>query len=450
MADRDAPVWIAAHEGYYGPPLRPEQRVALVGWLGAHGFDGYAYSPKDDERNRARWREPYPPEAMAEFAELQAACVEAGIDLVVMLSPGLDWRAGDPTEVEAVAAKLAGFAELGVSSFAINWDDVPGSGADAGTEHGGAVAAAIARVEAQVGRDLTWMACPVDYAVAEPTEYLTAFAAAVPATVDIAWTGPSVLTRSLSADELHGIEAALDRSVAFCENFPVNDLGMADVLHLGPYPRRDPALATGHRRVFVNVMDRIEASKVALVQAERFWHLDPGRESGGPSADVEREVAWLDAIEAFDGLEPLARACRSWVADPEPDPELVAWGAAALDGDDRLAEFLRAGCREGLDPAIAAEVEPWLAQWELEAAAMLAALDLLAKRRTPSIPALWTAAQAWDQARAGRPQVFGIRFARYPMTRHDGRRLLADRGAVVHGTNLTDRLWAAVLDQLGC
>jgi hypothetical protein len=46
--------------------------------------------------------------------------------------------------------------------------------------------------------------------------------------------------------------------------------------------------------------------------------------------------------------------------------------------------------------------------------------------------------------------VFGIRFARYPMTRHDGRRLLADRGAVVHGTNLTDRLWAAVLDQLGC
>src|SRR5690242_7952429 len=116
MADGNGRTWIAAHEGYYGPPLRHDQRLALVAWLGEHGYDGYAYSPKDDERNRARWREPYPPEAMGEFAELQAACVAAGIELVVMLSPGLDWRAGDPAEVEAVAAKLLGFAELGVSS----------------------------------------------------------------------------------------------------------------------------------------------------------------------------------------------------------------------------------------------------------------------------------------------------------------------------------------------
>src|SRR5690242_10209405 len=116
MGDSDGRTWIAAHEGYYGPPLRHEQRLALVDWLGGQGYDGYAYSPKDDVRNRARWREPYPPEAMAEFAELQAACAIAGIDLVVMLSPGLDWRSGDPADVEAVAAKLLAFAELGVSA----------------------------------------------------------------------------------------------------------------------------------------------------------------------------------------------------------------------------------------------------------------------------------------------------------------------------------------------
>jgi hypothetical protein len=170
------------------------------------------------------------------------------------------------------------------------------------------------------------------------------------------------------------------------------------------------------------------------------------------SRSAARQQAWLDVIAGFDGLEPLARSCRSSVADPDPDPDLVEWATAALvdPDEDRLATFLRAGCRDGLAPALAAEVEPWLAQWELEAAAMLAALDLLAARRTPSIPALWAAAQAWATARAGRPQVFGIRFARYPMTRHDGVRLLADRGAVVHGTNLTDRLWAATLDQLGC
>ena len=129
---------------------------------------------------------------------------------------------------------------------------------------------------------------------------------------------------------------------------------------------------------------------------------------------------------------------------------LSAWADAALDGDDRLASHLRAGCRQGLDPALAAEVGPWLDQWDAEATAMLAALGLLATGRAPSIPAVWTAAATWEAARRGRPQVFGIRFALYPMTRRDGDRLVADRGAVVHGTNLTDRLWAKVLERIGC
>ena len=460
MGERDERVWVAAHEGYYGPPLTHAQRLDLIRWAGANGLDGYAYAPKDDDLNRARWRDPYPPEAMARFAELHEACEGAAIDLVVMLSPGLDWRAGDPTEVEAVAAKLEAFAGLGVSSFAVNWDDVPGRGAEAGAEHGGAVAAVVERVDVAAGRTLTWLTCPVDYAVAAPTPYLAAFAAALPAEVAVAWTGPSVLTRTLAAPELHGIEAALGHPVAFCENFPVNDLGMSGVLHLGPYPSRDPALVGGSRRVFVNLMDRVEASRVALVQAERFWHGGGGvwqqdaprstRSRSGRVEDDPRHDAWLDAVRRFAGLEPLARSCWSWVADPEPEPDLVAWATAALDGDDRLADFLRAGCRDGLAPSLAAEVEPWLDQWEVEATAMLAALDLLAAARPPTIPALWAAAQQWDHARAGRCQVFGIRFARYPMTRHDGSRLLAERGAVVHGTNLTDRLWAAALDQLGC
>ena len=282
------------------------------------------------------------------------------------------------------------------------------------------------------------MTCAVDYAVATPTAYLTAFADAVPAEVDLAWTGPSVVTRDLALDEVAALEQQLGHRVAFAENFPVNDLGMAEVLHLGPYPERDVALADGPRRVLVNFMHRVEASKVGLAAAERFWH---GRRT-------DREAVWTEVVGSVPGLAPLARACRSWVGEPDPDPTLASWADAALDGDDRLEQYLRAGCRDRLEPALAAEVGPWLEQWDLEATAMLAALGLLRAGRAPGIPAVWTAATCWDLARRGHPQVFGIRFARYPMTRRDRDRLVAGRGSVVHGTNLTDRLWTAVLDRL--
>lgn len=443
--------WLAAHEGWYGPPLGTAQRCELVRWLADEGYDGYAYSPKDDDHHRNRWREPYPPEAVAGFEQLAATCDEVGVDLAMMVSPGLDWRSGDPSEIDALAAKLARFADLGAAVLSVNWDDVPGHGAEAGAEHGGAVAEVVGRVGAD-HPDLSWIACPVDYATATPTAYLRAFAAAVPAAVEIGWTGASVVAPGLEAAEVDALERPLGRRLAFCENVPVNDLGMADVLHLGPYPERDPALV-GQRRVLVNFMHRAEASKPGLALAARFWHREvpPDRPAGEP---VDREAAWEDLLASQPALAPLARSCRSWVGDPGPDPLLLAWADAAVEAEigaganHRLADFLRRGCRDGLDPGLATEVEPWLAQWDLEAAAMLAALDLLAAARPPSVPALWAAAGTWDDARRGRPQVFGIRFARYPLTRRHGDRLVADAGAVVHGTNLTDRVWAAVLERL--
>ena len=129
--------WIAAHEGYYGPPLRHEQRLELVRWLGAHGFDGYAVLTEGRRTEPGPVARALPARGDGGVRRAaRPACEAAGIELVVMVSPGLDWRAGDPSEAEAVAAKLTSFVEIGVSSFATNWDDVPGAGVVAGAEHG--------------------------------------------------------------------------------------------------------------------------------------------------------------------------------------------------------------------------------------------------------------------------------------------------------------------------
>lgn len=349
--------WLAALEGYYGRPLDPQARVELVRWLPTVGYDAYVHAPKDDPYQRARWREPYPADALESLRAVAGACAEAGIGFGLTISPGLDWHLGDVADVDRLTRKIESLQPLGPATIGIAWDDTPAGGGGLGADHG----AAVATVADRIGRDaVRWFTCPVDYAVSTPTPYLEQFAAALGDGIEIMWTGPSVVTDDLAAEPAVSLAATLGRPLLFAENFPVNDVGMSPALHLGPYPHRAPAAMAATTGTIVNFMSRPRASRVGLALAAAAW-LDP-------SAD--RVAAWREVIAAEPGLEPLARACRSWLDDPGPDPELAEWAASAGPDDRRLHDFLDRGCRDGLDPDLAVEVEPWLVAWEREAAVM--------------------------------------------------------------------------------
>jgi hypothetical protein len=46
---------------------------------------------------------------------------------------------------------------------------------------------------------------------------------------------------------------------------------MADVLHIGPYPARDPDVVPMIESTVVNFMQHPLASRIGLAAAERFW-----------------------------------------------------------------------------------------------------------------------------------------------------------------------------------
>jgi hyaluronoglucosaminidase len=311
--------WIGAVEGYYGPPLSREARIELVRWMGSHGFNSYCYAPKDDPFHRQRWREPYPPAEREALAELVEEGRRAGVEVALAISPGLDYRAED---AGTLVTKLQSFRDLGARILAVAWDDVNPGGAELGELHGGAIAAA---VDALDDGELRWVSCPTDYAASSATPYLRAFADALPDKVDILWTGPSIVTPDLSADMVRAFATELGRPPLFGENFPVNDGTMINVLHLGPYPPRDPEVVAATTGVWCNLMPRALASRPGLALATRFWNDPRG----------EREQAWAETIAEFPGLGPLARASRNWANDGEPDAELLRWAEAALDGDQR-------------------------------------------------------------------------------------------------------------------
>lgn len=426
--------WLAALEGYYGPPLRHAERVDLIGWLAAHDYDAYAYSPKDDPYARGRWREPYPAEQMAQFAELVAVCHDVGMELALTMNPGLDWRLDDPSEIDKLTAKLEAWHRIGVRGLAVAWDDVPGEGTSIGASHGAAVAAAVERI----GDNARWFTCPVDYSARVPTTYLTAFAHALPHQVDIVWTGPGIVSPQCTGQDATVLSAALGRRLLFGENFPVNDGGMEQILHLGQYPTRDESFAHAVSGAVVNFMHRPRASRIGLAVAAKFWR--------DPNAD--RYDAWEAVLAEFAGLEPLARACGSWIDNPLPDRRLTEWAEAAIASkgtDTRLEAFLAAGCRDGLEPALAAEVEPWLEQWDKEAVAMQSALWLIANDKPVSMDEVGAMALHWYAARRAEPQTFGIRFGYYPVSDRVGDQIVSNPVSVVEGSNLTDVLCRAAL-----
>ncbi len=425
-----APVWLAAIEGFYGAPFTHEQRLDLIQWLPSAGYTDYAYGPKDDPFHRDLWRTPYPPEHLTRFAETATVAQTANIALTLSISPGLDWQ-GESDHAPLVA-KLRQLYDLGVRSLGIYWDDVAPGGEDLGRSHGQGVAAAVRALP----DDVRWLTVGTDYATSHVTCYLAGFADELPSNVIVAWTGPSVTSPEVPAVVASRLAEELGQPLLLCDNWPVNDLGMSPVLHLGPAPYREPALRDAVVGAGFNMMRYPLASRPGLELAARHWR-DPHE---------DREQAWHDAISRFPGLMPLARSCRSWLTDPAPDAELVSWITPGFAGDDRLVTFLDAGCREGLPLDWQAELEPWLTAWEAEARVAAGAIRVIQDPSTATNPP--DIGTDWPRLHRLDAQVFGIRFAVYGVSYRVGDRMLPHPASIVRGENLTDLIIASALEHL--
>ena len=422
--------YLGALEGYYGPPLERAARLDLVRWLATEGGTDYVYAPKHDPWQRDRWRELYPDDRAAELRELVAVGREVGVDVGLVISPGLDWQNDDEV---ALTAKLQSLYDLGARSLGVAFDDVPPGGAELGARHG----AAVAHVVAALPDDVRWAACPVDYATAHVTAYLRAFADALPDGIPLMWTGPAIVSPTISGAETAALARELGRPLVLADNWPVQDGAMSGVLHLGPYPDRDPEVVPATAGALFNLMPLPLASRIGVAAALRWW-----REPTG-----DREAQWRAVVAGVPGLEPLARAARSWLTDPGPDPELLERADAALaQGDPRLEQWLALGCRDGLPVEWVAELEDWLQAWEWEAVAM--AFVLSALREGSGGGGAFAVGEAWRRIRTQERQLFGIRYALYPVTRRDGDVERADARGLIESDNLTDRICRRALHLL--
>ena len=282
-------------------------------------------------------------------------------------------------------AKLQPLLDAGVPWFLLLLDDIP-------------MQAGLAPLQADLA---TWLfealraerddagltLCPTEYVGTEPSPYLAELGAGLPIEVDVMWTGPTVCSPTLRADDARGWTTALGghRTIVW-DNTPVNDATMTHELHLGPYEGRDADLADIVGGVLCNPMTQPRASLLQLATAMDFLG-DP--DAYDPAATWSRACFDLAGDRAAP-LATLGRACADGPLVPPGRLELtrlVDELEAVLDGPDwvdaatTLAAELRAAraLPEAFpsDDGLGAELAPWAAAASAHATAGLAALRLI-------------------------------------------------------------------------
>src|SRR6218665_607668 len=119
------PLLTGVIEGFYGRAWTHGQRLEMLDWIAGAGMNTFVYGPKDDIKIRARWRETYNSAEAPELQELAEAARARKLNFMVAIAPCLDVVYSDASDLEALKRRLDQLLGLGVTHFALLFDDIP-------------------------------------------------------------------------------------------------------------------------------------------------------------------------------------------------------------------------------------------------------------------------------------------------------------------------------------
>jgi hyaluronoglucosaminidase len=247
-------------EGFFGPLWSMAHRKRLLEFGATRGMNTYLYAPKDDPYHRKLWRRPYPAAQWRELLRLIRAAQRTQIDFVYGFHPGEGLYFGDDRAVGILLRKAQRFYDAGVRTFAVLFDDIPSRLSDARDRRAfknslaraeGTWMAKIIAAQPASWSAVEWWICPSYYSEDVLLErvfgkfelnFLETLARYLPANIPCFWTGPSVVSKSITLGHVRRIVKKIEHPLLLWDNYPVNDLSMRDELHLAPLTGRDPRL----------------------------------------------------------------------------------------------------------------------------------------------------------------------------------------------------------------
>ncbi|CAH0721034.1 unnamed protein product, partial [Brenthis ino] len=259
-------------EGFYGRPWTTEQRKDLFQKLKKWGLDMYVYAPKDDYKHRAYWRELYTVEEAEHLTSLISEAKSHGITFCYALSPGLDITYSSQKEITTLKRKLEQVSQFGCTCFALLFDDIEPEMSEADKQIFQSFAHAQVSITNEIHQHLgcpRFLLCPTQYCStrAVPTvnssEYLNTLGTKLSQEIDIMWTGPKVISKTLTTECIEEITQVLRRPPVIWDNLHANDYDQKRIF-LGPYCGRSPELIPLLRGVLSNPNCEYNANMIPI------------------------------------------------------------------------------------------------------------------------------------------------------------------------------------------
>ncbi|MGS2617901.1 beta-N-acetylglucosaminidase domain-containing protein [Micromonospora sp. LZ34] len=420
-------------ESFYGPVWSQEDRRSQIEFLARHKMNMFFYGPADDLRTGSNWDSLYDEAELALMKEIVDLAKARHVDFVYRISPEAPMAPSQGmchVRDDDRAQLLNRFEQLwdiGIKSYVIAWDDVSGNFAcqedrDAYGADPSPLAAAQAGVtnfmqenfiakHAGASRMVT---VPTEYSAMAKTPYKDRFDELLSTDVDLYWTGRSVVSPSITEEDLRAAQEVWPRHrIMIWDNYPVNDYARNRLL-LGPLVNRDAGMADDVIGISYNeLVGDQEASQIPLgTQADYSWN--PG------AYDPER--SWTRTLQilggdAYQELRLFAENNRSSALDNTAQPEFAALikqfiadyragrsvdaQLAQLDDELRRLEELPAALRAKLDnPLLLKQIGPWLDRVGVTGKAGRAALRILRAQDRDAGEDAWLARRDQASARA--------------------------------------------------
>ena len=253
-------------EGFYGQSWTEADRFALFDWMAGWGLNTYLYAPKDDLKHRALWREAYSPSEEDALRRIIARCAGHGIRFIYGLSPGLDIRYKDSTDVQCLKNRFEQIRKLGCADFALLFDDIP----VAPTASVASQQARVANALRREGESLVF--CPTVYCGRMMgKDYLLALGQELAAEINVFWTGPEIISREISVAHVRELQEILRRKPLVWDNLFANDYD-GRRFYCGPYSGRPPELREAVNGLLVNPNNESPLNFVPLRTFAQFVH----------------------------------------------------------------------------------------------------------------------------------------------------------------------------------
>jgi hypothetical protein len=337
-------------EGFYGLIWTHEDRLDMLRFMGRVGMTSYIYAPKEDPHLRGRWRDPYPKDQLTQFKELLEAAGEHGVEFHYALSPGLQIAYSDSADYEALLAKIAHMMDVGVTRFALFFDDMPTwLEAQADRSRFGDLATAhidlINRVHEHLAdKGGVLSVTPTTYTDAwGDREYLAKLGEGVNGEIPFFWTGADVVAQEINAAQAQGWQQLARRSPIVWDNFPANDYARWRPF-LGPLRSRSSDLHTAVRGIVANPMNEAHASMIPLATVADYAR-DP--EAYDPDRSLRSALETLYGAEAVELLLPFTEVYGDYGWDTNRfEPLFVPGEPARLPAIKSDIERLQASMAE--------------------------------------------------------------------------------------------------------